>query len=699
MATSALVQAPSGVASPQPMRTRFSIWAAGAAWLVLACSSSHKSPVQTCQVAPGDPAPDFLRSLGCNADFEALASAPLDATIPGARSVKVVLDTNDGKLIDQLYFQNSVKFQIHQQFASMYLSAPDHTMVEALSQFNQTEYYAPQDQRRFILGAVTHYEGPDIWALEIAPYDTATSPMIEKLFKLVKGAVSFGNALVFHPTSQAVEGTAKLLSTAIKIKTTDDIFADTDYQPLNLGTTIGQLRFVNAAALDSAYVGFRDVVVLDMVPNDISVVAGIITEDFQTPLSHINVLAQNRGTPNMGLRNATTNAQLRALEGQWVQLKVGESAWQISAVTQGDADAFWEAHKPAPVVLPELDLTETALKDIQDLVDETPGTGTLKQQIQKAITAYGTKASNYSILAKTDGVPTRPAFGIPVYYYVQFMQQNGFYARVDALTADPTFMADPQVRDMKLAELRNDIEAAPVDPGFQDLLRAKLTADFPGVTMRFRSSTNAEDLDGFPCAGCYDSYTGDPADWEGSLLRAIKRAWAGVWFFRTFEERSYHSIGHDKVAMALLVHHNFPDASETANGVAVSANPFDPTGLEPAFYVNVQTGGVAEVVAPPPGANSDQLLYYFYYAGQPTTYLGHSNLIPAGATVLTASQIFALGTALDAIQARFSPAYGPQSGFTGWYGMDVEFKFDDEYSPGQPQLSVKQARPYHGRGE
>ena len=56
--------------------------------------------------------------------------------------------------------------------------------------------------------------------------------------------------------------------------------------------------------------------------------------------------------------------------------------------------------------------------------------------------------------------------------------------------------------------------------------------------------------------------------------------------------------------MALLVHHNFPD--EAANGVAVTANPFDPSGLEPGFYVNVQQGGDAEVVAPPPGVTSDE---------------------------------------------------------------------------------------------
>ena len=71
---------------------------------------------------------------------------------------------------------------------------------------------------------------------------------------------------------------------------------------------MGKLRFVTAANLETEYLSFRDIVVLDHVPNDISVVVGMITEEFQTPLAHINVLAQNRHTPNMGLKGATTNA-------------------------------------------------------------------------------------------------------------------------------------------------------------------------------------------------------------------------------------------------------------------------------------------------------------------------------------------------------------------------------------------------------
>ena len=50
--------------------------------------------------------------------------------------------------------------------------------------------------------------------------------------------------------------------------------------------------------------------------------AGIITATWQTPLSHINVLSQNRGTPNMALRDAWEHEDLREHEDGWVELLV-----------------------------------------------------------------------------------------------------------------------------------------------------------------------------------------------------------------------------------------------------------------------------------------------------------------------------------------------------------------------------------------
>ena len=90
------------------------------------------------------------------------------------------------------------------------------------------------------------------------------------------------------------------------------------------------------------------------------------------------------------------------------------------------------------------------------------------------------------------------------------------------------------------------------------------------------------------------------------------------------------------------MHHNFAD--EEANGVAVTANPFDPSGLVPGFYINVQWGGDAEVVDPPPGVTSDEFIYQFTYPGQPIIFISHSNLILDGTTVLTPAQTYELGT-------------------------------------------------------
>jgi hypothetical protein len=211
--------------------------------------------------------------------------------------------------------------------------------------------------------------------------------------------------------------------------------------------------------------------------------------------------------------------------------------------------------------------------------------------------------------------------------------------------------------------------------------------------MRFRSSTNAEDLDGFTGAGLYTSKSGDPNDPLSPVADAIREVWSSVWYFRAFEERSYRSIDHQAVGMALLVHRSFPD--EEANGVALTDNPFDKSGLDPAFYINVQKGDES-VVLPPPGISTDSLLYYYGQSGQPTSYLSHSNLIAEGETVLSRTQVRELGEALILIRDFFAPAYGPGPSSTAWWAMDVEFKFDGE--PGEvPALYVKQARPFGNR--
>ena len=186
--------------------------------MVLVAGSCSEEKVWECVITDADP--DFSQQIGCRPDFDLLASPPVSTAIPGALSVKVVVDRVDDF---NLYFQNSVKYRIHHTFASAHLSGNGLPLVPLLGQFNMTEYYSPD--RRFLLGAIVYYEGPDIWAYEIAPYDTSSAEMIEMAFRKIKKNSYFGKKLFFHPTSEAVEAVAQDLPDSIPIITTNELFA------------------------------------------------------------------------------------------------------------------------------------------------------------------------------------------------------------------------------------------------------------------------------------------------------------------------------------------------------------------------------------------------------------------------------------------------------------------------------------------
>ena len=639
-------------------------------------------------VIPAGETPEFSNVLGCQADYDVLSSVPADSSIPGATAVKTVIDRSDS---DKLYFQNSNKYCIHWEFCSANLSGGGLPPVAELDQFNSVEYYSPD--RRFLLGAVSYYTGPAKWVYEISPYDTADADMITTAYRSIKENAWMGEDLYFHPTSVAVEAVAASLPEDVKLVSTDELYAGVDYQPLNPGTTTGILRFHSADEVDGNYTPYRELVVLDAVPNDISIVAGIITAEFQTPLAHINVLSVNRGTPNMGLVDAQTNPELVALEGKWVELTVGAFEWSIREITEAEADTWWDANKPEPLVVQPRNVSVTDMRDMLDILDlETSDLGT---EISANIPIFGAKATNYAALTEANAqgkpIPIKPGFGIPMYYYDQFMTDNGLWDRIEALLADPQW-GDPDFRATALEDFKDELRAQPMRPEVVAMIKERAAEVFPGEYARFRSSTNSEDLGAFTGAGLYNSETGQP-DLSGSdtdtVEWAVKKVWSQVWNPRAYEERDYYSMNHLDVGMALLVHGNFPE--EEANGVAITNNPYDTSGLEPAFYVNGQEGST-DVVSPDEGVLPDAWLHYYYSPGQPIVYIQHSTEIPEGETVLTTAEAYDLAVALDAIHSFFMEAYNDGS----WYAMDVEWKFDDALTPGTPTLYIKQARPFPG---
>lgn len=124
-------------------------------------------------------------------------------------------------------------------------------------------------------------------------------------------------------------------------------------------------------------------------------------------------------------------------------------------------------------------------------------------------------------------------------------------------------------------------------------------------SFRFRSSTNAEDLDGFNGAGLYTSKTGILNHPKRTIEKAIKTVWASAWGFRPFMERDYFGIDQQSVAMGVLCHRNFED--ELANGVVITKNLYRPNYR--GFVINSQYGETS-VVIPPDSAVCEQVICY-----------------------------------------------------------------------------------------
>lgn len=639
---------------------------------------------------PADSTPESVHSIGCLEDYKALAARPYDLSIPGAFMVKVIVDQADS---NRLYLINTRKYNIHYPFILKNLSGNGKPLVPSLSEFNLTEYYSPN--RRFILGILSYNENAGIWTWALTPSDNAGADLIAIAHRKIADACFCGKDLFFQANSLSIEAEARKLPASIKVTSTTKVYAGVDYQALTFASSIGRLVFTTADKLKREYAGPRDIVVSDSVPDGIPlVVGGLITQQFQTLVSPLNVLAQDRGTPNMSLRGALANPNLRALEGKWVHFNVGAFDYSVSEATEAEAEAWWDSLKPPSAVVPSPDTTVDGLQDVETILDTSLG---LAEALKQATSAYGGMTGHYSAFPHMDRAKLayEPAFGIPVRYYLQHMQKHGLNDTVDRMLADPEFQTNSAERDRRLKSLREAILNAPLDPGFWKLLNEKLDAKFPALeNIRFTPSTNAGDLAGLTGAGTYGSRTGGQTDASHSIKQALLEVWAGTWDLCVFEERSNRRIDHKAVGMGVLVQGD--RGGVQANGVAITVNPFDDPVTWPGFYINSQAGEVP-VAHPDPSIISEQLIYQYRYPGQPMVLLVRSNQVPSGTTVLTIAQTYALGTALLQIQDFFTPAHGETS--VAKHGMYTEFKLGRAAGAdpgGDPVITMEVLRTYGG---
>jgi len=644
---------------------------------------SPNNPNTACEPLPSRPLMDRVHHLYTPGDFAALAQGGLAL---GMESVKFVVDMQAG---DITHFLSSTAWDLHYTFIreqidhAAHLNRCDPTEEQAFlagwGAFSQREYFEVET-RRYLLGTLEHYVGSDTHTLEFTLGDRINGAQMLHAFFTVTAHTPTPMLYALRPQSPAqvsvmlgIDGQAPMVDTGMP-------FRGVTLQPLTLGLAYGILSFVPATELDTTELGIGVVVVTDSVPNDIPFVGGLITEAFQTPLAHVNVLSRNRNTPNLALLDAHRDPRIAPFLGTLVRFEVTEAGFSLAAADPVEAEAFWESRTAqGPPLVARLD---TSVRGLQSLTDCSLAD----------LPVIGAKAAGLAELAhvaSTDPVcpggvttPSSP-FAIPVVHSLEHYAQSRAAARLTELEADPAFRTDARVRAQGLAEVQQLILTHPVEPTLLAAVQAEIQARFGNNRVKLRSSSNTEDLPGFNGAGLYTSFGASLTSADDPVEAALRGVWASLYNARAYEERRFFNIDESSVAMGVLIHGAFQ--AERANGVAISRDIYDPTRSDH-YSINSQVGE-ASVTNPAPGISTEQVLYRWGRTPK-LQILTHSNL-PNTVPTLSDVEFDRLACTLRAIHNHFRPLLDPDA-LNRWFAMDIEFKL----MGAERRLVIKQARPY-----
>ena len=403
------------------------------------------------------------------------------------------------------------------------------------------------------------------------------------------------------------------------------------------GLTAGRLRLIRTGDPAIASTNKHDVLVLEDVPDWLPPAAGLITSVPQTPLAHVNVLARNRGIPNAykgGVADDPSLDQLARVGAPVIVRATAPDKLEIVAIDEHQYTDWLQRQTPAIASVPWVDTStlpltiDLSLRTLADMPALRP--------------IIGGKSAGFLALLHTPGViaPDRP-LAITVRPYAEHMATLD--DRIDRMLGDPEFRSSTRSRYMVLEgarrfalRYRSDadqrfaaeydathpngdvlgdivragglvemIEDQPFNPTTLAELKATLRAHFSNYAvtqgLRFRSSSNVEDIEGFNGAGLYDSNTGfldpgaqtDPSEQRKTVERAIRKTWASYWSAEAYEERDNEAIEHHTGHMGVLVHARFDDRIELSNGV-VTLTLLPPGGDAIAVMeLNVQKGAIS----------------------------------------------------------------------------------------------------------
>ncbi len=557
-----------------------------------------------------------------------------------------------------LYFINSNNHTLHTEFANSIGLFNDGTLMTGTLAFHPL-VVAPNGT----LG---------VYRFFFQPNNLFSFAYVQKAMELFAANMPFlKNNLCYYPLEQTglplyYQEEAQYTASRVCVLLEADLFADLDYLALHVAEGYGRLRVINAGETPNA----RDVVLYQTLPNELPRVGGIITTVMQTPLSHVNLRAIQDNLPNAFIRNALQLPGIDTLIGKYVYYKVAQAGFTLREATLQEVNAFYAGMRPIESPTLIRDLTQTKIKPLDSIAFGESA-------------SFGVKCANVATM-RTFGFPdgTIPdGFGVPFYFYDQFMQYNGFYAKAQNMLADPVFQADFNVQAQRLAEFQKDIKDGSMPTWMLNELAVMQQSFAPGTSIRCRSSTNNEDLPGFSGAGLYDSKTQHPN--EGHISKSIKQVYASMWNFRAFNEREFYRIDHFQAAMGVLVHPNHEN--ERANGVGVSIDPLYQT--KGTFYLNTQLGD--NLITNPNALSIPEEILLDAVSATDDDYfvMNRSNQVPLDTLIMQPIYLDQMRGYLSTIHHEFQIRYHAegQEGFA----MEIEYKINAE-----GVLTIKQARPW-----
>ncbi len=606
--------------------------------------------------------------LSSQKQFDSWSSTPLYQKYGQVASLKIVYDNQ----ADKLHFVSSEKYEFHYQFCMAELNFPND-----LSRFNE-EAYSDRVDRRFLIANINHYKALDKFTLELGPSDRMNKKHLNKLFEAVKKDVFFDDRLYLMLNTAHVNN-LDLEEYDIPTLGPSEIYNGQRYQPISKYASFGRVRVIEDWDKQRDSIRPEDIIIIDDIPQVFPMVQGVIVTQFQTPLSHVTLLGQNRKIPICAFTEIFKDQRVLDLDGEIVSFSVRQDTFDIRPSPSADLSKIWDKGKPIKLA-----------KNVK--VDSLIPVEFLREKLSNIV---GCKAANFGELnqyaKKMDFLVPESAFAIPFHFYDQHVRNNGIQSKIDALLVkDNRSRNSAEIRN-ELKEIRRLIKGAPINETLERNVKEKIMQLGDFRRMRFRSSTNAEDREGFSGAGIYTSKTGELGNPEKPIDKAILKVWASLWSYNAFMEREAFNLDHSTVAMGVLVHRSFPD--EAVNGVAITSNLYRHDYL--GFVLNAQLGDES-VVQPDGGVQCDELICYpdesvSVYGRQEAgiDIINYSSL-NNGKLVMTEDEIQQLANVLELIKRRYARThYSRQSYFN--LSLDLEFKLDKDTR----QLYIKQMRIYN----